>query len=539
MLKNLSWTRLVLPLAWLKLAAGLAALVVTYRWIPEDPFFPRFLFLFFFLEFGGSATLLLLGGRQDSRAVALGSFFLVAATAWCGTPLYRAAEHFQGPAIELATVLKALESPFPDAGLPLVVRPRLPCTATIRGATAPDRQSHHDQRLDRAGVARCQPPAFRVRTERPRGRSCGAPPDPQADARTGDLLQHHHALDRGRPGLPRLETTLPRPGGAPACPRVPPGDRRRVRPDAGRDPAGALRPSLQGLHVPASGLEARHHRRLQPLHRGRAPGHLLRCARSPRARHPAHRPAGPPLCAGPLFGHGARDGASARGGRLSVLPPGGEAEGPPLRGPAPPPADGQRGRRHGPALPEGPPRRGRPPLLPRAVRRAPDPHPAGRADPGHRRRRQPRQPDRAGDRPGAPPRRDHPAGGRPPLGDARRPAPAGATAGHFVTARAACLRGERSVVDRPGRPALADREAPRQGAALAGGQRLQADRAHPGPGRVAAGADRPGREEERPAVPQGGPPAPARDRQQRRLGARARAVVHSTGGQKRIRLPRL
>jgi eukaryotic-like serine/threonine-protein kinase len=108
-LKNLSWTRLVPPLAWLKVMAGLAALLSLYRWLPEDRIFPHFLYPYFLLAFGIPAALLLLGGRQDSRAVALGSFFVVTATVWCDTPLNLAVQHLEGLARELAAVLRALE----------------------------------------------------------------------------------------------------------------------------------------------------------------------------------------------------------------------------------------------------------------------------------------------------------------------------------------------------------------------------------------------------------------------------------------------
>jgi hypothetical protein len=112
-LKKFFWTRLVPSVACLKAAAGLAAAVFTMGSVPSDPTFPYPLFLFFLLVFGATATLLILGGRQDRRAQSLGFFFLTALTAWTDSPL-RVAGRALGPsatalvAAALALTLHAL-----------------------------------------------------------------------------------------------------------------------------------------------------------------------------------------------------------------------------------------------------------------------------------------------------------------------------------------------------------------------------------------------------------------------------------------------
>ena len=96
-MKSFFWTRLVPSLALFKLASGLAAFFLTCVTARgRDPSFPYPLYLFFILEFGVPAALLLFGGRGDPRAVALGSFFLMGITAWCNNPLRRAAELYAG-----------------------------------------------------------------------------------------------------------------------------------------------------------------------------------------------------------------------------------------------------------------------------------------------------------------------------------------------------------------------------------------------------------------------------------------------------------
>src|ERR1700759_5296135 len=107
-LKKFFWTRLVPSLACLKGAVGLAAVLFTLGSAPADPFFPYLLFLFFLLVFGATATLLILGGRQDQRAQSLGFFFLTAINAWADHPLRVAARVLGPSAMPLATAASAL-----------------------------------------------------------------------------------------------------------------------------------------------------------------------------------------------------------------------------------------------------------------------------------------------------------------------------------------------------------------------------------------------------------------------------------------------
>ena len=127
----------------------------------------------------------------------------------------------------------------------------------------------------------------------------------------------------------------------------------------------------------------------------------------------------------------------------------------------------------------------------------------------------------AGDRPRAPSRWGLPLRARRPLGAPHRPPPPDAAPGRLLGARAHSLERQRPAGGRSRKPPLPLPEAPRKsGSALAdGGFRLLVPiLARDGSLLGMIGARR---EEERPAVPQGGPPAPARHRQQRRLGARA------------------
>jgi hypothetical protein len=80
--------RLVPPLATIKLALGLAAFFATYsRYAGKDPAFPYLYYSLLPIAFGATGALLLLGGREDRRALALGGFFLAAAPAWANAPL--------------------------------------------------------------------------------------------------------------------------------------------------------------------------------------------------------------------------------------------------------------------------------------------------------------------------------------------------------------------------------------------------------------------------------------------------------------------
>ncbi|HSN89112.1 MAG TPA: GAF domain-containing protein, partial [Thermoanaerobaculia bacterium] len=109
-MKNWFWTRLVPSLASLKVAMGLAAFFLTYSASAgRDPLFPYVFYLFFLLAFGVTAALLLVGGRGDRRAVALGGFFLTAATAWSNKPLGRLVELWAGSEVWLLQAVDALE----------------------------------------------------------------------------------------------------------------------------------------------------------------------------------------------------------------------------------------------------------------------------------------------------------------------------------------------------------------------------------------------------------------------------------------------
>jgi hypothetical protein len=80
--------RIVPPLATIKLALGLAAFFATYaRCAGKDPAFPYVYNGLLPIAFGATGALLLLGGREDRRAFALGGFFLAAAPSWANAPL--------------------------------------------------------------------------------------------------------------------------------------------------------------------------------------------------------------------------------------------------------------------------------------------------------------------------------------------------------------------------------------------------------------------------------------------------------------------
>ncbi|HYN21739.1 MAG TPA: GAF domain-containing protein, partial [Thermoanaerobaculia bacterium] len=73
-------------LALIKVGAGLAALFAV-RGLIVDPIYPWYFHLFHAAPFLAAGVLLIAGGRRDSRATDLGSFFLMAATAFVNRPL--------------------------------------------------------------------------------------------------------------------------------------------------------------------------------------------------------------------------------------------------------------------------------------------------------------------------------------------------------------------------------------------------------------------------------------------------------------------
>jgi eukaryotic-like serine/threonine-protein kinase len=108
-LKRLFWTRLVPALACLKAVAGLAAFFLSFRSAPADPTFLYPLYLFFLVEFGATAALLVLGGREDPRAQSLGFFFLTGLTSWANRPLLLAASTLDAPASHLLLAVQGLQ----------------------------------------------------------------------------------------------------------------------------------------------------------------------------------------------------------------------------------------------------------------------------------------------------------------------------------------------------------------------------------------------------------------------------------------------
>ena len=105
--------RFVPPLAAFKLALGVIAFIATWKSAEENPAFPYIYYALFLFAFGATGALLLIGGRGDRRAIALGGFFLATATSWCNTPLSTLAG--RGPGYGLFSLADALEL---DAFLP-------------------------------------------------------------------------------------------------------------------------------------------------------------------------------------------------------------------------------------------------------------------------------------------------------------------------------------------------------------------------------------------------------------------------------------
>ncbi|MFY9823151.1 MAG: serine/threonine-protein kinase [Thermoanaerobaculia bacterium] len=137
MLKRSVLSRLVPALAAFKLVLGLAAFFVTYRTeAGQDLRFPYLLYGLFQVALGSTGALLFLGGRQDRRALALGSFFLVTATTWSGHPLAMALKSYPDsyllslaaalqPASFMAWFLWRFVRDFPQPAVSLPERRRL------------------------------------------------------------------------------------------------------------------------------------------------------------------------------------------------------------------------------------------------------------------------------------------------------------------------------------------------------------------------------------------------------------------------------
>ncbi|HEY4574498.1 MAG TPA: serine/threonine-protein kinase [Thermoanaerobaculia bacterium] len=88
MLKPSLPMRLVPPLAAAKLTLGLIAFCATYaKFAGRDPSFAYVYYGLFATVFAATGALLMLGGREDRRALALGGFFLAVATTWSDRPL--------------------------------------------------------------------------------------------------------------------------------------------------------------------------------------------------------------------------------------------------------------------------------------------------------------------------------------------------------------------------------------------------------------------------------------------------------------------
>ncbi|HET9227087.1 MAG TPA: serine/threonine-protein kinase [Thermoanaerobaculia bacterium] len=83
------WKRLLPLLALIKSGAGLVALLVAWRHIydPLYPWYPWYMHAVLAVPFLATGILLVFGGQRDDRAVSLGSFFLMAATAFLNRPM--------------------------------------------------------------------------------------------------------------------------------------------------------------------------------------------------------------------------------------------------------------------------------------------------------------------------------------------------------------------------------------------------------------------------------------------------------------------
>jgi hypothetical protein len=106
--------RLVPPIATIKLGLGLAAFFATYESAGQSPSFPYALNALLPIAFGATGALLLLGGRGDRRALALGGFFLATSTGW-DAPLIKLIQSAHGSGYGLFALFEAVQ---PQAFLP-------------------------------------------------------------------------------------------------------------------------------------------------------------------------------------------------------------------------------------------------------------------------------------------------------------------------------------------------------------------------------------------------------------------------------------
>ncbi|MES1244200.1 MAG: serine/threonine-protein kinase [Acidobacteriota bacterium] len=83
-LSSVPWRRLAFLLALVKVGAGVAAFASTNL---DDRVYPYVFHMIYALPFTVAGLLLVAGGHRDPRAVALGGFFLMAATAFVNRPL--------------------------------------------------------------------------------------------------------------------------------------------------------------------------------------------------------------------------------------------------------------------------------------------------------------------------------------------------------------------------------------------------------------------------------------------------------------------
>ncbi len=110
MLNTGIWKRLALALALIKVGAGVVAFAFTDLPKP-DPAYPYVFHMIFALPFTAAGILLVTGGRRDSRAVSLGGFFLMAATAFVNRPL----RTYVGAHLPAALLMKGIDATELDA----------------------------------------------------------------------------------------------------------------------------------------------------------------------------------------------------------------------------------------------------------------------------------------------------------------------------------------------------------------------------------------------------------------------------------------